>query len=221
LKLIIEYYTPKNEHRDKEYLFCIEKNIESKLFDEIHVFIEEGSELPENLSKDINIHLDKRKTFQDLFDYCNTYFPNEICIISNTDIIFDDTVNYINDNNIEDRFLCLTRWDVLQDGNMRFFDNQSGIAYFSQDSWIFKTPIPIIDADFFMGKPGCDNKLAYIASQAKMDVRNPSKAIITKHIHTSNYRTYTSCSKDTVPSPWMGIEPTNNINRESQKRMLK
>lgn len=221
MKLIIEYYTPKNEHRNNEYLFCIEKNIESKLFEEIHVFVEEGSELPKNLTENLKVHLDERKTFQDLFDFCNTNFPNEICIISNTDIIFDETINYINSNNIDGRFLCLTRWDVLPDGNMRFFENQSGISYFSQDSWIFKTPIPIDNADFFMGKPGCDNKLAYIADQAKMDVRNPSKGIITKHIHTSNYRTYTPGSTDTVPGPWMGIEATNNINRESQKRMLR
>lgn len=219
MKLIIEYYKPSNDTRNSEYLYCIEKNIESKLFEQIHVFVEEGSVLPDILSKEVIVHLDKRKTFQDLFDFCNIEFPDEICIIANTDIIFDGTIKYVNKNNIDGRFLCLTRWDILPDKKIRFFDNQSGIAYFSQDSWIFKTPIPIRDADFFMGKPGCDNKIAYIAHQSGMDVRNPSKGIITKHIHATNYRTYIP-GKDTVAGPWMGIEPTNNINRESKKRML-
>lgn len=219
MKLIIEYYTPENENRNKEYLYSIRQNILSKLFEEIHVFVEEGSELPIELSKDLIVHLDKRKTFQDLFEFCNT-FDDELFVIANTDIIFDKTILYVNKNNIDGRFLCLTRWDLKSDNKLKFFDNKAGISYFSQDSWIFKTPIPILDADFYMGKPGCDNKLVYIADKAGMDVRNPSKGIITTHVHASNYRTYTSGSNQTVKGPWMGLEATNNINRESKKRML-
>lgn len=220
--LVIEYYTPSSEKRNEEYLKCIRENIKSKLFDNIHIFVEHGHELPEDITDEEIVfdHKEERKTFQDLFKFCNSFTEDTICVISNTDIIFDNSINYVNKDNIEGKFLCLTRWDILPDNNIRFFDNQAGIAHFSQDSWIFKTPVPIKNADFYMGKPGCDNKLAYLAMESKLDVRNPSKGIITKHLHLSQYRTYVPGGKETVVGPWVGVEPTNNINRESKKRLL-
>ena len=215
MKLIIQYYTPNNEKRNSEYLYCINENMNSKLFDEIHIFVEEGSYLNLKLNGDVIIHSDKRKNFQDLFKYCNDNFPNEICVISNTDIIFDETIKYINENNIDGKFLCLTRWEVLDDLSLEFYDDETqNRSYFSQDSWIFKSPIQISGVNFFMGVPGCDNRLAHEADKV-LDVINPSKLIITKHMHRSNFRNE---NRGIIFNPKLGVEPIDNIYGESKKR---
>jgi hypothetical protein len=220
--LIIEYYEPSNKNRKKEYEWCIEQNIASNLFDKIHIFVEEGSLLPMRFRKSSKVihHLDKRKTFQDIFNYCNENFQDEICVIANTDIIFDDSLKKINDDNIEGKMFCLTRWDILPNGQIRFFNNKQGIANYSQDSWIFKSPIPIKDADFYMGKPGCDNKMVYIADQSGLVPSNPSMDIVTKHLHISNFRTYTPGGKETISPPWWGLVPCK-IEDVSEKKILK
>ena len=220
MNLILEYYTPSNEHRDKEYLSCIRENITSKFFKSINIFVEEGSKLPDDISSKVNIYNGKRNTFQDLFNYCNTNFQGEVCFIINTDIFFDATIKYINTNNLKDKFMALTRWDILKDGKARFFDNSSNIAYFSQDVWGFVSPISIDDANFYLGKPGCDNKISYLANKAGLSPRNPSLGIKAYHLHLTGYRTYIPGGKDTVPGPYLGIKPTENINRDTQYARL-
>jgi hypothetical protein len=222
LKLIIEYYNPSNENRQKEYDFCVDKNINSKLFEQVIIFLEKGSVLPEYISshKSVKVIEEERKTFQNLFDYCDENFKGDICVISNTDIIFDNTLKKINNDNIEGKMFCLTRWDILPNKTIRFFNNRQGIANYSQDSWIFKSPSNIKGADFHMGKPGCDNKMVYIAEQSGLVPSNPSMDIITKHLHTSNFRTYTPGGKETVSPPWWGLVPCK-IDKVSEKKILR
>ena len=220
--LVLEYYTPKNENRNNEYLFCIRENINRKLFNEINIFVENGSTLPDDITSSglVKIHNGDRKNIQGLIDFCNESLVGEICFIVNTDIFFDESINLVNERNIEGRFLALTRWNIVAQNKANFFDNQNGISVFSQDTWIFKSPIAIKDANFYMGKPGCDNKLAYLAKQAGLSVRNPSKGLKSYHLHLSNYRTYTPGGKETVPPPYLGIVATNNINRDPEYRWL-
>lgn len=220
MKLIIEYYTPDNNDRNNEYLYCIEKNIESKLFEQTHIFVEEGSKLPDRLANKVNVYYDKRRTFQDLFNFCNEHFPNEICVIANTDIMFDETIKHVNKDNIEGKFICLTRWDILPDGEVKLYREDTNTSYGSQDTWIFKAPTLLNNADFFMGKPGCDHKIVYLADKVGLGVINPSKKIITKHLHNSKYRTYKTNGEDSVSKPWLGLYPTDDINKESQKKNI-
>lgn len=218
-RLIIEYYTPSNEERNKEYLECIERNINSKVFDSITIFVENGSDLPEELKEKVNTIYDNRKIFKDLFEYCNTNFKGDTCVISNTDIIFNNTLDIAKKHPLKNILLCLTRWDILANGSERFYDNNYGIAQFSQDSWIFKAPLKVPDFDFYMGKPGCDNKIVFLANQSSIVVRNPSRKIITKHLHKTNFRTYKRA--DTVPGPWLGVTPTKSIDEEPKFNLLK
>lgn len=218
-RLIIEYYTPSNEDRNKEYLECIERNIKSKVFDSITVFIESGSDLPDDIKSEVNAIYDVRKTFAELFDYCNTNFDGDTCVIANTDIIFNNTLDIAKQHKLKNTLLCLTRWDILPNGQERFFDNNHGAAYFSQDSWIFKAPLDVPEFDFYMGKPGCDNKIAFLANQKGILVRNPSRKIVTKHLHKSNFRTYTT--SDRVGGPYVGVEPKSSIAEEPNFKLLK
>jgi hypothetical protein len=89
----------------------------------------------------------------------------------------------------------------------------------SQDSWIFKTPIKVDERlNFLMGKPGCDNRIVQVLHENGYNVKNPSMQIISKHLHISNHRTYNPT--DMVLGPYLLVNPTDNINSESQKQTI-
>ena len=215
--LIIEYFVSKNEHRNKEYLLSIEENIKNSIITNIIMFISDDSDYL-NINDKIKIERSyNRPTFLDLFNYCNSNFPNEICIISNTDIILDDTLLKINNNNINNTLLALTRWDLYIEDNMwkvKFFNHVA-----SQDCWIFKTPIKIDNrTNFLMGKPGCDNRIAQIYLENGYMVKNPSLQITTKHMHMSNYRTYDN--SDVIPGPYLLLQPNDNIDNDTINKTI-
>ena len=76
--------------------------------------------------------------------------------------------------------LCLSRHDVCDDGALQF---DSLVATLSQDVWAFKAPLPKVDAKFLMGKPGCDNRIAYEFRRAGLRVNNPAYSIMAAHLH--------------------------------------
>ena len=211
--LLIEYFKSKNAKRYEEYLKCIKNNIDSGIFDKIVVFAEDNTfPFVSNIVKIERVN--KRPTYKNIFNYCNSNFEeNEICVISNTDIYFDKTINYVNVDNLTNRFICLTRYDVLPNGGVSFF-NQNGISTLSQDTWIFKTPIKINGGGYLMGKPGCDNKIALEALNSGYIVNNPSLAIKTYHIHNTGYRTYNR--NDSVGGPYIGVSPCISVLQKSE-----
>ena len=215
--LLIEYFISKNENRNKEYNLCIEENLKNSIITNIIMFISDEIDY-NNVNDKIKIErIDKRPTFLDLFNYCNNNYPNEICIVSNTDIIFNNTLLNINEININNTLLALTRWDLYIENNMwkvKFFDNCA-----SQDCWIFKSPIKIDDRiDFLLGKPGCDNRVAQIYLENGYLVKNPSLQITTNHMHISNYRTYTY--DDVIPGPYLLLQPNDNINGDTLNKTI-
>jgi hypothetical protein len=225
--LLTEYYKSQNSERDKEYLTCINQNINNTSIKKVIIFISDDSELS-IIHEKIQIVKDvKRPSFLDLFDYCNKNLQDEICIISNTDIFFDDTLNNLKDFNFENQFISLTRWDLLFDGSkwsIRFYDfpwnNGWTTAMFSQDSWLFKSPIKTDNRlDFLMGKPGCDNRISQIIHELGYNVSNPSKKIITKHLHQSNIRTYTH--QETILGPYLLIKPTEKLDEKAELLTIK
>ena len=118
--------TYKDKDRQDELDFCEKKNSENSFLK-------------------INI-IDGRPTFSEIFKMCS----DDINIVANADIYFDETINFVNglqDNEV----MCLTRWE-----NGKLFNRRD-----SQDAWIFKGR-PDVKADFTMGTAGCDNVLAHL-----------------------------------------------------------
>lgn len=222
--LLIEYFTPNDKNRDIEYITAISENLKVNEIEKIIVFISDDSKL-ELASNKINIvKLENRPTFKTLFQYCNDNYPNKLCCIANTDIIFDNTISII--DNIDNTFLALTRWDIVRDNN-KFIANFYNAPWrgvlttgqLSQDSWIFKTPIQIDErSNFLMGKPGCDNRIIQIYHELGYNIKNPSLQIITKHLHLSNYRTYNN--RDIIPGPYLLVTPSNDINIDCDKKTI-
>jgi hypothetical protein len=227
MKLIIEYFKSTNQNRDVEYKSCINENIKNTFIEKIYVFISDDSILDLQSDKIEIVKIHNRPSFKFLFEWCNTNLPDEICIVANTDIFFDSTIEHLKNTDLTNTFLALTRWDLVLKDNQWFVDfynkpwNQHGVTtgMLSQDSWIFKTPIKIDErSNFLMGKPGCDNRIVQIYHENNYNVKNPSVQIVSKHLHISNHRTYNNI--DMVFGPYLLVEPTNDINIDSQKKTI-
>ena len=211
MNLIIEYFQSKNHIRNGEYLYCLHENIGIDEIDNIYIFIEEGSDLNFDSPKIKKIVTKERPTYHDIFEYCNEHMKDQICVVANADIIFDDTLRYFESLDMTKQFYALSRWEITssngKDWNIEPFDNAA-----SQDSWIFKTPIETSDEmNYTMGKPGCDNKIVYHMRELGYTCRNPGKKVISIHFHISHFRTY-DWKSDRVPGPYLLVAPVDNFN---------
>ena len=182
INLFINYFEHKNIERKKELDQCVRNNLNN------------------NNIKCIIINSDKRITYNYYFNFINKYTSeNDINIISNLDIYFDETIKLAEDMGINDCY-ALARWDVLPNGEFKLFDRAD-----SQDCWIFKGKIKPIYGDFYLGQPGCDNRIAFEIQKAGYNISNPSRTIKSYHIHNSNVRNYSR--KDLISPPYLSLAP--------------
>ncbi len=193
--LIQEYFQSKNKERYQEIMLTLQKNLQNKNIDEIYLLNEKNykeiEELCKKYSKLKQIIINKRLTFSEAFKFGNKFHEN-IIIISNNDIEIDENKKTF--LNIEK---CLQNKNIFLAITRNFWkDNKLHIdTKFSQDTWIYKSPIIIPkESDFFFGLLGCDNRIAKLMSE-NYEVKNYPKDILTIHNHKSNHRTYTQSSR--------------------------
>ena len=193
ISLFTTFYNEKNVIRRDELLFCLQKNIENRWIDRIYILDESNDDL--NNPKIILKKLKRRPFFNDFLNIVNQNTGNDdINIISNTDIYFDDTLKTI--SKISDHSLCLAlnRWNVLNN-TIKF---EIG---FGQDTWIFKGQIrDNIEAFFFNGLPASDNRFAFELRKVGYKVINPSLSVKSFHMHNSRIRSYQS--EVLIPGPY-------------------
>lgn len=202
INLFVNWYKSGNYDRDKELLFCLFRNISNDYINQIILF---GSDLPEINNPKIKLISTERYTFAQSFRLMNEHLEDEntISILSNADIYFDNSLRYILYKSFHDSVYCLSRYDIA---NKRFetkFINRND----SQDSWIFQGRIKNIEADFFLGVRGADNRLAYELKSNGYKVLNPSLSIKSFHYHLSNHRAG-NYNSNIIPKPYLRIKPT-------------
>jgi len=191
--LLAGFYEDPDAGRRAELLECLRRNVENDRLDEIHVLAEEPRESSSLVTDypllgDPKIRLvphGRRATYRDFFAHANSQLSGQRVMIANADIYTDHTLALLDGYDLADKLLCLSRWDVQPDGSARFFDFAD-----SQDAWIFDSPIREFPRDFHLGLPGCDNRLAWEASQAGLALSNPSRSIRIFHLHLSQVRRY-------------------------------
>ncbi len=134
----------------------------------------------------------------------NDYCPDSNVIICNADIYFNKTLSLLNAYNLTDKFLALTRWDIQKNGRLQLVRNP-----YSQDAWIFQTPIRHINSeDIPLGTWWCDSKISLRAYQSGLKIINPCLSIQCLHLHLSGIR-----SKDQGRATYIAIHgrpPTKN-----------
>jgi hypothetical protein len=190
--LLTGFYHDPDPRRRGELFECIERNAANARIDEVRVFIEDATlpetisvTIPSNLSKVRLIPLGRRVTFRFLFDYANENLKGWTVVAANADIFFDETLGRLNGYDLTGKLLCLSRWDVQADGSTALFEHPS-----SQDAWIFQAPVPEIACDFHLGLPGCDNRLAWEAEHAGLQLFNPARTVRANHLHLTAVHRY-------------------------------
>lgn len=208
--LLLTYWSSPDIARNKEVLDTISKNIELNVFNTITIFTEINSDKDINKfkSKKVEIIVDSRKTYQDIFNYSNVIFSSSDCvnILANSDIEFDESIN-VAESISEKDFFALTRYDrntnELQKGYLKDLSD-------SQDVWIWRGFNFLQNCNFYLGIPGCDNKIAFNAFDGGYTVRNPSKTIKTYHNHLTESRTGTSKNLNMrIERPYCYLKPTH------------
>ncbi len=206
--LLTGFYFEPEARRRGEFLECLRRNHENKSFEGIHLWVQAPVDLEELVVAnpflaDRSVRLiahNNRLTYKLLFAYANEQLPGWKVVIANADIFFDETLKSLDPYRIEGQLLCLSRWDVHADGDLRLFDHSA-----SQDAWVFRAPIREFFSDFHMGVPGCDNRLAWEARQAGLELLNPAKSVRACHLHLSGVRRYGE--RDRVPGPSWPVAP--------------
>ena len=216
LSLITTFYHEKHINRRNELLLAIRLNSANVIISKIYILCESGEEFISDLGFKVQIvKQENRPKFKDLISFANTLSSNGVKIIANTDIYFDGTISKaINVN--EKQVYCLTRWNQKDDGQIQFFPN-----FKSQDSWIFRGILPDIIGNYFMGVPGCDNRLAAEFVANGFRIGNPSLSVNSIHLHATEKRTYHKVL-DRVPGEYAYCLPTHlecDIKRANTKKL--
>jgi len=202
--LLTSYYEDPDAARRDEFLECLRRNVANELLAEIHLFLEDGAR-PE--IDDAKLHLvphGRRATYRELFDYASSTLAGRRVILANADIYFGGDLARLDSYDVTGKLLCLSRWNVEPDGSAWLFDHGG-----SQDAWIFDAPIPAFPCDFHPGLLGCDNRLAWEAAEAGLQLENPARSLRAYHLHLSHVHRYGEESRvhghtRSVPADYLG-----------------
>jgi len=228
IHLLIDYYKNPRPERSAEIDFCFNENINTKEFDFIHIF--KSSDLPDTeIPKNVIINeVNTRLTYQYYFEYAKNNIPSDdIVVLSNSDIFFDESILKTKDIDLSDKVLALTRFCPYL-GHWTN-DNNILIPYHShdrsQDVWVWKNPLKYTgdDFNFGIGIIGCDNKLAFQLHKHGYQVWNPSFSIITYHKHAErNDSSDQGPANKRLPGTYMFVNACflENINKANYKKYI-
>lgn len=207
--MISVYTTFYHEHdtdRREEYLSCMRLNLDCKAVGRVFVINENGNLSEFKSTKLSVIPMESRPTYKDLFYMINqTVDDSDISIIANTDIYFDHNISALNRLNFNNRCFALSRWDIGPDGKAVLYDRND-----SQDVWVFKGKIKKVQADFGIGVPRCDNRVAYELEKAGYQIENPSFSIKCYHVHAGERKEYSTLNlPEFISPPYKYIWPHN------------
>lgn len=187
--------------------------------DNIYVYIDRvttKNQISDASTKKIKyIEIDTRPTYSDYFKLINGVTAEaDINIIANTDIYFDEENIELIKNNIKpNQCYALSRWNIEADGSSKLFDRPD-----TADTWVFVGPVKnIMDCNFTMGIPGCDNAIAYRLKKEYV-VKNPARDIKSYHQHLSGVRNYLGTQERVLP-PYYLISP-HHLNGNSFARTV-
>lgn len=215
--LVTQYYKTDNEKRSKENNVCLLNNILNDNIDKIILLNEEEYDLNFLFNKIDNkyrkkvkqINIETRLRYYDAFNYVNTYYKNNIIIVANLDIFFDNNLNKLKEYDLTNKFFSISRYDLKNDYN---FNGHNEIQKFthdgslgnpcidSADTWIFEAPINHGDkTKIMLGANGCDTAINYIMKyDYKYDVYNPINSIITIHYHLMSNKERENYNKNSI-----------------------
>jgi len=199
MKLLVPYYKSDSPKRQSELDYCLRQNLTNEHFDKIVVFFnDEVWKMASVYSSEMEVvKIKDRLTYERVFSWASTFASNDLCVMANSDIIFDDSIKMAEQVK-ENELVVVTRVELDQYSfktNLPHSYIQDGFKVsigpeISHDAWIFRTPLPTFASNFQLGQLHCDGNLVREAKRAGVDVSNGYKHIKAMHVHWSEFRTY-------------------------------
>lgn len=180
--ILLTAFFPTTPERAEELELCLKHNANQRFFKHI-ILLCEGKARPSfSHPKFVCVDMPHRMVYGDFFQYANQFHAGAICVVSNTDVMYDDSLTkfvYLPDARWQNHLFAITRTN--EDGNLQ----NTG----SQDTWVFKAPIKTFDGwEIILGIVGCDSLLIQKATEAKISVTNPALSIRCSHRHRVGVR---------------------------------
>jgi hypothetical protein len=224
INIFYQFFIHENKERYNEILFCLLQNVKNPHIDKIYLLNERiytDIELGIVSDKIIQVNINKRLTYKDVFNYIDKNNINGFFCIINADIFFDETVKKLHLTNLAEEKIMFAQ--------LRFDYNTNtkksvifGPNIYSQDTWIFHTnfikELTIDDSNSFnieLGLPGCDNRILYLFNIIGFKIINYPDLIKTYHYHTTQIRNYSI--KDVMKGPYIFVNPISNTKNISMR----
>lgn len=203
--LMAGFYRDSDASRNSELETCRVLNARNPLIDRVVLFLEDCTENEArsrspvlNSPKIQLVSIGRRMRFCDFFEKANKDFGGWIVTVANADVYLDETLAKAFDHDFSKEVLCLTRTETVS----RIVETSG----YSQDCWVFRSPLRYSKADWYLGKLGCDSVLSYELKQHGYEPRNPCRSIKVWHLHNSQVRHYTT--EDKINGTYLNVEQT-------------
>ena len=203
INLFVNHYQCGDKIRQKELDYCFKANEINPLIDRI-------------------INFPNRITYNDFFKETLSY-PNDINILANTDIYFNETIEKVNEIK-ENECYAITRSELKGDEVVTFDEmhiyNKEAKSKHSQDVWIFRGSVKNVIANFHLGVPGCDNRVAFEIGKS-YKLKNPCYSIQCVHKHKEEARNYNIPEGygQRISMPYRFVEPDGETKQHFRVRI--
>jgi hypothetical protein len=181
--IIINYYIDTNSERKREYLFCIQKNLNLDFISGVVIFLENSADKKDlvnlrNFNKIILVLTKKRLDFKTAIFYADKYLKKSIVIILNLDIFLANSSAWRNIDNFfitgyKKKAVICHRHNLFNKKLTKHLQVQEIISQrqgdFS-DAWILQTPFDknFLKSNFSFSignSPGCDGLIMGILTK--------------------------------------------------------
>lgn len=206
-----------SEQRNKEFKFCLKKN--SEIFDKVillneKIYSDEELGTTENIQQ-IDIH--KRLSYKDVFEFIKQSEPGYY-VFGNLDLFVapDFKLKVLaSEFAYKKQFGAILRHEYEENSKLEdcrlFRTSKNVVRVDSQDIWIIHSNYcrdSFDNLDFLLGKPGCDNTLAYRMHTKGFSIINAPKHYKIYHYdrHISrpvNARNFTDKNRTSRPYLWV------------------
>jgi hypothetical protein len=212
--LFTQYFVHKDPVRRSELAECLRRNSENPLFSRVILLNERVYAREDGVpasAKILQENIGKRLTYQEVFRYIRASGLRGYFVVSNSDIFFDETIENVRMSSMHETKSAFALLRHEYDGKTDLARCPLfGPRFDSQDAWIFHSSQMVSEREeraflFELGKPGCDNKLAYILSVLGYTIINDPAFVKIYHYHTSQTRNYTAA--DVIDKPWAVVVP--------------
>lgn len=190
LVLVSQYYISNSTSRQRLNDMVLRKNMRNPSISQIFLLTESLVDLSffhdfEGNEKLVQVVIGERLTFRLAFQFANSRLVGRTVIVSNADIYFDHSLSLLLEHPFPNKIaLALLKWidhssnEFLPVSDISESHISLQLRTDSQDSWIFKSPLPELllseDTAFPLGVPRCDNRIALLFEKAGMQVFNPA-----------------------------------------------